>query len=125
MAIRWKVVDKERRSCIVSQDSKYSLTYKKGHVVKADDITIGILVFKRKKDAEAFFGFTSIAEEGEKIIKVRTFERGKRPKRLCSVDEMDAIYEKILHKKGTSEDLFTFRTVPKGTLAYPRVEVLT
>ena len=111
MPIVWKVVDENRFSAMI-KDRRYQLKYKKGCIVKAKPKTLGIFTFKRKKDAVHFSVYNVL--RGISIIKVKAIGRGKTPKIIGGLHELDIFY------KGFEGNYF----VPEGTICYKSVEVL-
>lgn len=138
MAIRWKVVGKGRKSCIACGELK--MTYPKG-VVKAFDGTPGVMVFKTRKQAIEWLGECAFnGNENLKVLKVRTWSRGRRPKMLLNAGSHSLYrvrrYLKDLFdgfSRATIESDSTVWVdnwhvglwpVPPGTLCYKEVEVL-
>jgi hypothetical protein len=82
MAIRYKVVNKHTRcSAIVGFNSPYVLKYLKGKTIKALSKTLGIMVFKRRYQAEAFIKvINSALIHPSTILRVEVFSKGKYPK---------------------------------------------
>jgi len=134
--IRYKVVTKNRKSCIVPENSKFCLTYKKGTVVKAIPNTFGIMVFKTHWDAMTF------ANQTNTILKVRPIGRKKIPRMLSGIINYDARentdtlkkFYKYYHKNKHNKNWFLYImyhrlinqiiSAPTGTECYPAVEVL-
>jgi len=147
MAIKWKVVTKDRRSLIstlarkatydnylIELVNKVTLTYTKGKTVIPDKDTLGVLVFETKKQAEIFRDF-SVSANDTKVIKVRGIGKGRRIKvingyfsdiagvilRLSSLT-----YKERLKFTSGGATIITKSSIFYGTMAYPDgVEVLT
>jgi len=99
---------------------KYKLKYYKGTVVYAPKDTHGIMVFKRKCDAEKFG-----SRWKRKIKKVITYGKGTENIFIKTAEggftkrSLDAYYEKI--KKG---HFVREMRPPEGTWCYPKVKVI-
>ncbi len=127
MAIRYKVTTRDRLSCTSHAEGMrgYVLDYRKGEIVKAVPNSIGILVFKRRKDAEIFMKNQS----SWVIHRVSTKTRGKTPSYLYGIVNVYCYARDFYH---TLSKLYStpysptkfLWPVPEGTLAYPEVEVL-
>jgi hypothetical protein len=132
MAIRWKVVDDERKSIIAScNDSQVKgLSYEKGLITTTHKGTAGIFVFKTRYQAKEWAkDFWDI-----KILKVKTIGRKKIPKWLPSLysrhaEHIPSFYTWLFRVRGKKrycsyQDNFVWE-VPEGTECYPAVKVLT
>jgi hypothetical protein len=148
MAIRWKVVNRDRGSFFIEQNSKYYIKYEKGSIV-IDEKGAGIFVFKTKKQAirflkDAYNNSITIDKEviRERILKVRTIGRGiylrTRPSSFCNeaLEKFPSFLKKYrliltgreVHK-GTDFYLEGSSLYPMeaddGTMLYKSVEVIT
>jgi len=95
----------------------YSLDYRKGTTVTAVQNTLGIAVFKTRKQADRFM-MVSVPVLPFQRIRVRPIGRGKNVEFVCrSIDEsdLDIFY--------SGEDGIIMKP-PPGTMFYPAVEVL-
>lgn len=115
--IRYKVVLVDRGSTFAQ--GKYRLEYIKGKIVKAIKGTLGIMVFKRRREAEHYkrkyldYGKTGI------ILRVETLSRGKTVWSLChlfSSIELDLFYS-------GHHNPYAYPS-PPGTMCYDKVKVL-
>lgn len=112
---KYKVVKRRsNKSIVINARSKYCLTYIKDTIVKAPEGTLGIMVFKTKKDAELF---AECHDDNSIIKKVVPIGRGRSP-------------ETISRKVGTRELNEFYKTgsmiqvPPSGTICYPEVIVV-
>lgn len=132
MAIRYKVVNEATRcSVIIGINSLYTLKYVKGTIVKALSGSLGIMVFKRRYQAEKFVKLLNSGLLGSSIIlRVEIFERGKCPKYVSRwtthKSDLTWFYSKWYADKkyitnGNGMDLLI---PPKGTLCYSMVRVI-
>jgi hypothetical protein len=100
--------------------SKYKLKYYKGTVVYAHKHTHGIMVFKRKCDAENFG-----SRWNRKIKRVITYGKGTEIDFIKSSDggftkrNLDAYYENLKRNRFVRE-----MRPPEGTWCYPKVKVI-
>ena len=125
--IRYKVVDKNRRSCVVPTGSKYCLYYPKGAIVKAIPGSLGIMVFRTRRQAQ------SLAYCNRGILKVRVIGRKLKIVRFSGYNS-DPLSNTLMFKKFYKFIQFRknwwhthkVRTmhIPEGTECYPAVEVL-
>jgi len=124
MPVRWKVVTKDRKSCLVT-DEKYCYSYKKGSIVKARKETVGVMTFTTEKAADNFMyeHFTVEQSIVREIIKVNGLGKGRRPKRgeLCNYTDVTTFYKGNLSIASLGVDF----NAPKGTMCYKKVKVLT
>ena len=154
MSIRYKVVNTDRTSCFVgwgTDPCKYTLTYKKGEIIDTYPGTIGIFVFKKRKDAKTFMNFNKVHKglfkENHKyynwmIIKVLGIGKGHpMPIRPTNFDNhsirllgsyKDVFLKTCTSKKKTWKFLnhnnlqhSSFKTKDDGTILYQSVKVLT
>lgn len=116
--IRYKVVNKNRKSVIIPSNFLSCITYEKDTIVEANKDTIGIFLFNRKKDAENFRN-NALAQ---KILKVEPIGRGKIPKQI--VRSVYLSNKSIKNLKIGIEDVYKTSLIPKGTICYPAVKVL-
>jgi len=93
----------------------YGLEYPGGTIVRAREETLGVAVFKTKRQAEEFIE----ERKSLKIIHVRPIGRGKTVKLIC-----DVIFEEDIRLFYNNRKKTYLRTVPSGTIFYPAVEVL-
>jgi hypothetical protein len=138
MLTRWKVT-KEDRTSPQAQD-KYSKTYIKGATVEANRNTLGLMTFKTRGQAEEWS--RNVFEP--KILEVKPIGRGRIPIVLAHRDFLPLFYKhrrrlntnKIakllgLHITRVNADYkvdhkdIILWAVPKGTICYPAVKVLT
>jgi hypothetical protein len=119
MVIRWKVVDKKRRSYIISPLSKHSLEYIKGSIVEEKIKGLGIMCFETEEQAKEFGKNNSPGRR--KILKVRVIGRGKKVEFVARLWK-GSMLEKYLSSFNSNAD---HRLAPEGTICYKKVEVLT
>ena len=117
MVIRYKIVRSNRRSYIVSEQSKHSLVYTKGTIVKENKKGLGIMCFETREQASKFI----TCGESYKIIKVRPIGRGRKVKKVAYVFKNVMLEKCIL---GFFNKSIPPRTSPFGTICYDSVEVL-
>jgi len=94
---------------------KYNRNYSKGTIVRAREGTLGVAVFKTRKQTEEFQGTIGTHY---KIIHVLPIGRGKTVKYICTAQSeisLDFFYK---------EKLEAHLVPPSGTIFYPVVEVL-
>lgn len=111
---KYKVTRLDDSSC-GNLPSKYILYYNKNTKVYARASTLGIMTFKRRKDAEAFRQGDNL--ERNVIKRVIPLGRGSVPQAVALAD-IDAFYEDI-------DLVFSTNRIrsPKGTICYPGVFV--
>ena len=118
---RLVIVDsKGRRHSIFARDS-YDLEYPVGSIVRAREETLGVSVFKTKKQAEKFRG--KYFEPHFKMIRVRPIGCGKVVKLICTNQneiDLNVFYRRNLYRSIVEAT----QTPPPGTIFYPAVEVL-
>ena len=127
--IRWKVVTQTRKSCYVD-NAQYSLLYPKGIIVTALENTLGIMTFKRKKDADDFTKSfkrwlnishnSTFIERTYEIIRVWGIGRGKVPKRVSTWTTALGLAEFYMY----SDNPIAGCAPPSGTICYKQVKVL-
>ncbi len=115
--IRYKVVLEDRGSTFAQ--GKYRLKYIKNEIVKAVEGTLGIMVFKRRSEAEYYkrryinYNMTGI------ILRVEPLSRGRNVYTVSSLFmsvELDLFY---------SGDYYPYTySPPSGTICYDKVKVL-
>ncbi len=117
--VKFKVVNincSGRRFSAFAEGS-YSLQFPKGSIVRAREETLGVSVFKTRKQAESFQNRYFLL----KIIRVCPIGQGKTVKLICSDTrefDLDAYYS-------ISGNMIVRKSlVPTGTIFYPAVEVL-
>ncbi len=123
--IRYKVVNQYNQSCIAPLG--YVLKYTPGEITTAREDTLGVMVFKRKKDAVLFIAFCIFL--GGKILRVEPIGRGKTPElvgkgisKRMSTQALDFFYESSL----SPGFVFPHETFPPpGAICYPAVKVLS
>ena len=96
---------------------KYSLEFPKGVIVQGVKGTLGVSVFKTRKQAELFQEDHSFLE----IIRVRPIGRGRNVKLICSDPSEYNLF--IFYREEKLTTVIESR-VPLGTIFYPAVEVL-
>jgi len=109
----YKVVCKEDRVSSVIHCEKFKLKYPKGAIVKAPPKTMGIFCFKTLKDAQDF------AFDYEIIIEVEGIGEPYEPDFA-----VDIRYLKYFTKYRELGNCYKER-VPKGTICFKKVKVLT
>jgi len=117
--VKFKVVyvsnDGRRHSAFAG--GEYDLIYRKDTTVRAREDTLGVAVFKTRKQAVAFRG-----KSPYEVIRVRPIGRGKTVKLICS-DQSGAglkdFYSEMLWRS-----TLTTLMPPLGTVFYPAIEVL-
>lgn len=107
-----------RRHSIFAEGS-YDLEYPKGAIVRAREETLGVSVFKTRKQAESFqdryFDLT--------VIRVRPMGRGRTVRLICT--EPRELQLDIFYSCRKYTEVFVRESrVPPGTMFYPAVEVL-
>lgn len=124
--IRYKVVNKNRGSCVVPpQYRKYYRKYLKDHTVYAPKGSFGLATFKTEAFARRFTKkqrTAGVQTDGYKIIRVRPIGRAlKRPKGiLCILGKSITILYRCLEQK----EHVDWGIIPPGTLFYRAVKVL-
>jgi hypothetical protein len=119
MKVKYKVVKKNRTSCVVSNKSKYCIKYEKGKIIESQKKTLGIFCFNTRKQAKYFMEYDLMFLEDYNIIKIKPLSKGKKPKMIsCFPDRNSGIYYFYKSKRN-----YTFST-PDGTICYPKVLVL-
>jgi len=116
MTIRYKVVYKFSRTSTSAKGS-YCIVYHKNTTVKASPNTLGIMVFKRRWQAKQFG--ESYIPGHYIIVRVRTFSRGRIPKRI-SMSTVPYSLNAFYIKSGDMRSMMP----PTGTICYDKVEVL-
>ncbi len=112
-----RVTRRGRRHSIFAEGS-YDLEYPKGEVVRAIEGTLGVSVFKTRKQAESFQDRYFDLE----LIHVRPIGRVKTVELICTDPreiQLDIFYDGQGYVNCVSES-----HVPPGTMFYPAVEVL-
>ena len=121
----YKVVRKNRTSCVVGGMKKYSIKYIKSFESKAIPGTLGIFCFKTKKRAEEWVDFRRFFDRNKlEIIKV--FPLGKPTTLLticvtCNSRGISKFYQLLSSKKDVTS---VSSVAPYGTVCYPSVLVL-
>jgi len=121
--VKFKVVDVFDRGkrCSIYARGKYSLDYVKGTIVRAIKGTLGVAVFKTRKQAENFSDCNY-----HKIIRVVPVGRGRTVKIVSrGLDPLSFNYFYIYRRKrgGYPFDVKII-SPPPGTVFYPAVEVI-
>ena len=133
---KWKVTNLDRTS--IQMTDKYQKYYKENTVVKANKGSLGIMVFKTKRQAERWaddrFGNSSM------VLKVLPIGKGKVPKLISTPNHINIFYKHLSRLltqempesysggniKYNDEDIsIALWPVPPGTICYPAVKVLT
>ena len=119
--IKFKVVHIDYRGIRTSAyaEGSYSLCYLQGTIVRARRNTVGVAVFRTRRDAERFTSHFSVFRR-LKIIRVRPIGRGKTVNIISyftSPYSLASFYKRVSHSVET-------RKPPPGTIFYPAVEVL-
>ena len=117
MSIKYKVVYKGSRLSIAAR-GEYRVVYNKGTTVKSPPNTLGIMVFKMRRQAEIFRTLHLIPSY-YMILRVKTFRRGVVPKKiglLITETALDLFYK-------NSKDMSSMKP-PRGTICYDEVEVI-
>lgn len=94
---------------------EYGRFYEKDTNVYAKNGTLGIMVFKRLKDAEQFIKLERMKREFIKIKKVIPIGRGHTPKHIAAYVNLDEFYD--------PQRTVATQTPPPGTICYPGVFV--
>lgn len=137
MAIRYKVVMKDTRLSVISRGrrapahwknflKKVCLKYTKGKIVKAQKWSIGILVFRKRSQAEEFVNEYGYDEFEMIILRVKTSSRGKAIKELITDSLRRAYILEFVYGRLNIDmlDSCTRLYSPAGTMAYKEVKVL-
>lgn len=119
--VKFKVVSRHRQSCYAGgyhYQGRYCRTYNVGRVVTAEPGTLGLMVFLRKKDAEAFISHTGVLHGPAKILRILPIGRGKNIDRICPTqNEVDLnLFYKVPN--------YCTISAPPGTMGYPAVKML-
>ena len=138
--IRYKVVRANRKSIIVPEGSKFSLTYTKGKIVKSIDTSIGIMVFNTYSSAKSFSEYCVVPNSF--IIRIKIIGRSKpvpaqiaflihyeASKATSSINKFNKLSQKIKHYSALKRYNFFIKhqetiRCPKNTECYNAVEVL-
>ncbi len=116
---------KRKRLSIFTRGS-YTLDYPENSVVRAIEGTLGVAVFKTRKQSEEFLKKTLGPYQSFKTIRVRPIGRGRTVKYVCDYPS-EAALNKFYSYSSYRKRLAGFRrlsTPPPGTIFYPEVEVL-
>ena len=116
--VKFKVVRGNRRHSIFAEGS-YDLEYPKGAIVRAREETLGVSVFKTRKQANSF----QDRYFNLQIIRVRPIGRGRTVKYICDYPS-EAALDKFYSYKGRRDAFYRLAISPPGTIFYPAVEVL-
>lgn len=111
----YKVINENRKSAVIKENSKFCIEYKKGKKVNKIKDTIGIFTFRRKWQAERFIG-NSIRRLKCEIIRVTPIGRGGRPKVIC-FDPTNTNLRAFYKNKSN----YTDKWIPNGTVCYDAV----
>lgn len=148
--IRWKVVTQDRYSCSAigggvgtgvstsrtrRKMGKYLRKYTVGKTVTAEEGTIGLCLFERKKDAIKFMKYWRSSLLHYRLlhcllIKVEAHGKGKRPERMaitwrfCSISDSIQLFTLLLNNKFVDYVAVT-ASPPEGTICYQACTVLT
>lgn len=127
--IKFKVVDKNRRSCVVPQGSKFCLEYKRGKTVMALPDTIGIMVFEEYYYARTFISDNRKHDDWQ-ILEVQAIGRRKKmPYKIatvvCDARRTTSIFKHFYkHYILGKSKLNDFMLAPMGSQCYKAVKVL-
>jgi hypothetical protein len=134
MAIRYKVVIKDTRCSAIVKTEGYQLRYFKDTIVEAPINTLGIMVFRRRHQAEEFvLLLQSMNRVSLIVIRVESLGRGRTPKYISRwinhfKNALSHFYEvRYVNKKYKGTALFhhpNVRAPVKGTLCYDHVRVI-
>ena len=123
MKVRYKVVKrKSRRSAMINGNSKYSLLYHRGAVVKAPEGTLGIFVFTTETMAEYWahrWGNHYYEPKDLMVIEVEPIWRGRKKFGFISDGVMTEDLDDFYKNRGLAA------TAPEGSMVYPSVRVLS
>lgn len=135
---RYKVVKKNRVSCVINGNSPYSLKYLPGTEVYARPETLGIMTFETKESAYKW-KCKMFAPSGLKVIEVIPMGRGKFPQWIAPPRSLKKFYDAAerhgsVRNFALSEErrlsyytftpTFRFASAPDKTLCYPAVYVV-
>ncbi len=119
--VKFKVVlvdySSGRRFSALAEGS-YTLDYPKGAIVRAREETLGVAVFKTRKQAEDF----RVSNISQEIIRVCSIGRGRTVRLVC-MDARKFDLDTFFRVNRVSLDVAMI-SVPPGTMFYPAVEVL-
>ena len=117
--VKFKVVriSGRGRRYSVFAEGDYELQYPKGSIVRAREESLGVSVFRTRKQAELFQDRYLLLE----IIRVRPIGRGKTVKYICT-EPTEFQLGRFYSLCGSSS--VRVSPVPSGTIFYPEVEVL-
>lgn len=118
--VKFKVVsiDYEGKRSSAFTRGNYSLDYPENSIVRARTGTLGVAVFKTRKQAEYFLRTASRIVL--RIIRVYPVGRGKTVKVVCDYP-MECSLDNFYNEE---ERLYIPMAPPRGTIFYPAVEVL-
>ena len=131
MLIRYKVINEDTRCSVIVDSEQYKLSYFKDTVVEAPLGTLGIMVFRRRRQA-LNFAYNIQRRNGipTLVVKVEAFGRGKTPfyisrwvntgSNLSAFYKCSYIDKKYAHKGRTYAVVHPI----KGTLCYDTVRVI-
>lgn len=112
--IRYKVIQKDRTSCVIHPKSRFCHKYLKGKTITANPETLGIFTFKTKGEARNF-----IWHHTWLILRVEPIGKGETPKLISHNTDQRSLIR--FFKNLTS---MIRMKPPKGTICYPAVKVL-
>ncbi len=133
MAIRYKVVNKDTRFSALITVEKYRLQYVKDKIVEALSGTLGVMVFKRKWQAQRFIDifFTPNERKNLMIVRVEVFNKGRTPRYVSRwinlPGDLNNFYLYNYKDKQYIDNCINMMTISvpiKGTLCYDRVKVI-
>ena len=118
--VKFKVVkvDLEGNRRSVLAKGKYCIMYPKNTIVRAIEGTLGVAVFKTRKQAEAFMEEFFFSATDKRIIRVCPVGHGNNVAELSlsiTSDSLNCFYER---------KIVDTTKPPSGTIFYPAVEVL-
>jgi len=122
--VKFKVVRKigERRKSAFTRGN-YSLDYPENSIVKARKGTLGIAVFRTRKQAREFLEKSHGFYLFFKTIRVCPIGRGKTVKYICDYPS-EPFLDKFYSCRRRRDSFFRLAISPPGTMFYPAVEVL-
>jgi hypothetical protein len=143
MKPKWKVVNKKDRGSIFARCDGFKKYYGPGRIVEETPDSVGIMVFRTKRDAENFLIRSGKFDTGE-IIKVTPIGKAKIVKNICVTPTNKKVMEKYyklveqMKMYERNKDSYSLRRgydiynqiglmsgeIPDGTQCYPAVKVL-
>lgn len=126
---RFKVTTLNRLSCIIS-DFPFRLRYDKDTIVEALPGTYGVMCFKTEGDAIEFVNHRVVRHRDDyRILRIKPIGRGRIPKHVCRSTYLIKEFYQVFGVNWDIQKSDPFKgilfSVPKGTICYPKVRVLT